>query len=80
MSACLTEAGDLIIPLKDAVITKSHIHGEIGQVAAGEISRREREEELTFFKSVGVAAQDAAVARLVLRKAEELGLGTDVDL
>lgn len=80
ISACLTEAGDLIIPLKDAVITKSQIHGEIGQVASGEIPGREREEELTFFKSVGVAAQDAAVAELVLRKAKELGLGTDVDL
>ena len=80
MSACLTEAGDLIIPLRDAVITKNHIHGEIGQVATGEISRREREDELTLFKSVGVAAQDAVVARLILQKAEELGLGTDVDL
>ena len=79
MSASLTEAGDLIIPLKDAIITKSHLHGEIGQVAAGEIPGRERDEELTLFKSVGVAAQDAAVARLVLLKAEELGLGTDVD-
>jgi alanine dehydrogenase len=80
MSASLTEAGDLIIPLKDGVITKNHIHGEIGQVAAGEITGREREEELTFFKSVGVAAQDAAVARLVLERAEELSLGTDIDL
>jgi len=80
ISASLTEAGDLIIPLKDRIITKSHIHGEIGQVAAGEIPGRERDEELTLFKSVGVAAQDAAVAQLVLHRAEELGLGTDIDL
>ncbi|UCC39429.1 MAG: hypothetical protein JSV96_16830 [Candidatus Aminicenantes bacterium] len=80
ISASLAEAGDLIIPLKDAAIAKSHIHGEIGQVAAGEIPGREREEELTFFKSVGVAAQDAAVAELVLRKADELGLGISVAL
>ena len=80
LSASLSEAGDLIIPINDSVITKSHIHGEIGQVAAGEIPGRERDEEVTFFKSVGIAAQDAAVAELVRRRAEELGLGSDVDL
>lgn len=80
LTASLTEAGDLIIPINDSVITKSHIHGEIGQVAAGEIPGRERDEEVTLFKSVGTAAQDAAVAELVLRKAKELGIGSGVDL
>lgn len=80
LSASLAEAGDLIIPINDSVITKNHIHGEIGQVAAGEISGRERDEEVTFFKSVGIAAQDAAVAELVLRRAKELELGFDLSL
>jgi ornithine cyclodeaminase/alanine dehydrogenase-like protein (mu-crystallin family) len=78
--ASLTEAGDLIIPLKEGLITEADIHGEIGEVAAGQIPARETEEEVTFFKSVGVAVQDVAVAELVLRRAAELGLGIEADL
>jgi alanine dehydrogenase len=79
-SASLAEAGDLLIPLRDGRITEQDIHGEIGEVAAGRIPGRQSDEEITFFKSVGVAVQDVAVAGLILRRAEELGLGLDVDL
>jgi ornithine cyclodeaminase len=78
--ASLSEAGDLIIPLERGEITESHIHGEIGEVASGMIPGRESEEEITFFKSVGLAAQDVAVASLILRRAGEQGLGIDVEL
>jgi len=80
LSASWEEAGDLIIPLKKGLISKSHIHGEIGQVATGQIAGRESEKEITFFKSVGIAVQDVAVADLILKKARELGLGTNIDL
>lgn len=79
-SASLAEAGDLLIPLKEGTIAESHIHGEIGEVAAGQIAARQSPDEITFFKSVGVAVQDMAVAALVLRRATELGLGTKVDI
>ncbi len=79
-SACLTEAGDLIIPLKESLITKDHIHGEIGEIAAGEVTGRESEDEVTIFKSVGLAVQDVAVAELIRHKAEKLGLGIDVEI
>jgi alanine dehydrogenase len=78
--AVLAEAGDLIIPLDQGLISERHIHGEIGELAAGRISGRESEEEITFFKSVGLAVQDVSVAALVLRRASKLGLGLDVDL
>jgi alanine dehydrogenase len=78
--ACLAEAGDLIISIDGGLITNRSIHGEIGEVAAGKIPGRESDEETTFFKSVGLAVQDVAVAELVLLKAEELGLGTEVDI
>jgi alanine dehydrogenase len=79
-SASLAEAGDLIIPLNQGLITSGDIHGEIGEVAGGQIGGRESDKEVTFFKSVGVAIQDIAVADLILRRATELGLGVEVEL
>jgi alanine dehydrogenase len=79
-SASLAEAGDLIIPLKEGLISEEHIQGEIGEVAAGKIPARESEDEVTFFKSVGLAVQDVAVGELIRRRAEELGLGKEVEI
>ena len=79
-SASLAEAGDLIVPLQAGLITEANIHGEIGEVAAGAIPGRQSDEEITFFKSVGVAVQDVAVADLILRRAAEHGLGVEVEL
>jgi len=79
-SASLEEAGDLIIPLRQGLITRDDIYGEIGEIAAGQIPGRESDQEVTFFKSVGIAVQDVAVADLVLRRATELGLGLEVEL
>jgi alanine dehydrogenase len=78
--AALAEAGDIIIPLEGGLISDKHIHGELGELAEGKISGRESEEETTFFKSVGLAVQDVSVAELVLSRAEEFGLGLDVDI
>ncbi|MFC2169020.1 ornithine cyclodeaminase family protein [Acidobacteriota bacterium] len=80
ISACLSEAGDLIVPLKKSHITKAHIQGEIGQVASGSIPGREGNKEITFFKSVGIAVQDVAVANLILQESRKSNLGIDVDL
>jgi ornithine cyclodeaminase len=79
-SASLAEAGDLIRPLQAGLITTAGIHGEIGEVAAGKIPGRQSADEVTFFKSVGVALQDVAVAERILRRAAEQGLGVEVDL
>ncbi len=78
--ASLAEAGDLIISIEGGLISEKHIYGEIGEVAAGKIPGRESEGELTFFKSVGLAVQDVAVAELVLRRAKKRGLGINVDM
>jgi ornithine cyclodeaminase/alanine dehydrogenase-like protein (mu-crystallin family) len=80
LQACLAEAGDLIIPLNKNIIAKTDIHGELGQIVNGEISSRETADEITFFKSVGVAVQDAAAAAEVLRVAEAENLGTITEL
>lgn len=78
--SCLSEAGDLIQPMQHGVITKGHIHAEIGEIAGGNKIGRESDDEITFFKSVGNAVQDLAVATQVLVKAEKLGLGTEAAL
>jgi len=77
---CLAEAGDLIIPLRKGLISKDHIHAELGEIVAGAKPGRESGEEITFFKSVGNAVQDVSVARRVLREAERMGLGTEVEI
>lgn len=76
LQACLAEAGDLIVPLEKNLISKVDLHGELGSIVNETIPGRESPQEITFFKSVGVAVQDASAASAVLREAEALGLGT----
>ena len=80
VSASWEEAGDLIIPLQKGLIEKTHIRGELGEVALGKIAGRDSADDITFFKSVGIAVQDVAVAQIILQAADKLGLGLDVDL
>ena len=59
--AALAEAGDLLIPLKLGVIDESAIVADLAEVVAGKLVRRERD-DITIFKSVGVAFEDLVVA------------------
>ncbi len=77
--AALEEAGDLIIPIQNGTINEGHIHAELGEIVAGLKPGRTNNEQITFFKSVGVAVQDAAAAQIALQNAEKMGLGTMVD-
>jgi alanine dehydrogenase len=61
-------------------IEASHVAAEIGQIAAGAAAGRTGGGQLTVYKSVGVAAQDAAAAALVLAAARRQGAGTIVSL
>jgi len=79
-AACLAEAGDLIQPIEAGLIDASHIHAEIGEVAAGTSKGRTSEEQITLFKSVGNAVQDLAAASRALGRAEQLGLGVEISL
>jgi ornithine cyclodeaminase len=60
------EAGDLIIPRDLGMISESNVQAELGEIAAGLRAGRESAEEITFFKSVGNAVQDAAVAERIV--------------
>jgi len=75
---CLSEAGDLMIPIKEGKLTADHIHGELGEVITGRCDGRTSKEQITLFKSNGLAIQDAAAARLVYDRAVETGVGREV--
>ncbi len=71
--ACLAEAGDIIIP-------KATIDAELGEIINGLKPGRQSDEEITFFKTVGVAVEDAAAAAAILSEAEKNELGTVIEV
>jgi alanine dehydrogenase len=79
-AGAMAEAGDLLRAMAEGVIDQSDIYGEIGEIAAGLKPGREGEKEITFFKSVGNAVQDAAVAHVIYQCARRERLGTEFDL
>jgi len=77
--AVLAEAGELIIALQDGRITENDLHAEIGEILNGSKPGRTSADQITYFKSVGVAAQDVAAATVALQQAEAQNLGTMLD-
>ena len=75
----LNEAGDYLVPAAEGVFGPDHIRAELGEVVAGLHPGRESEDELTVFKSLGIAVEDLAAADLVVRRAREQGVGTEVE-
>jgi ornithine cyclodeaminase/alanine dehydrogenase len=78
--AIMAECGDILLAIKEGSITAQNIHGEIGAVLAGTKPGRKSTDELTLYKSVGIAIQDVATADLVYRKARERNIGTNVEI
>jgi ornithine cyclodeaminase len=78
--SALKEPGDIIIPLEDGDITPDHIVGEIGEIIVGKIPARRDVNEITLFKSLGLAIEDLGAANHVLAEARRLGVGTEVSL
>jgi len=74
------EAGDLLIPIKAGVITRRHVRAELADVVAGTRPGRTSPREITLFKSVGFAPEDAVTARLAYDRAMAAKLGTEVTL
>ena len=78
--AAWEEAGELIILRDKGIISDNHITAELGEVVRGQKPGRTSAEQITFFKSVGVAVQDAVAARIALQNANEQNLGTVVNM
>jgi ornithine cyclodeaminase/alanine dehydrogenase-like protein (mu-crystallin family) len=80
MDAALEEAGDLIIPLNQGLVSRDHFARELGMLVNGDVPGRTSREEITFFKSVGNAVQDVVVAKRAVERAEQRGVGLEIDL
>jgi len=77
---CFSEAGDIMIPLQEGDIAESHFYAELGEVVTGLKEGRVSNDEITLFKSNGLAIQDAATAKLIYDKAVARGVGIDVTI
>ncbi|HVW90562.1 MAG TPA: ornithine cyclodeaminase family protein, partial [Gaiellaceae bacterium] len=76
----ISEAGDFLFPQREGAIGPEHIRAEIGELVLGTATGRRSPDELTVFKSLGLAVEDLAAAEYVLARAEEENAGTVVSL
>jgi ornithine cyclodeaminase/alanine dehydrogenase-like protein (mu-crystallin family) len=74
----INESGDYLIPLREGVIAQDHIAGELGHVLLGNVKARQSAEDITVFKSLGLAAQDAVAGQHILRRAAQRDAGQAV--
>jgi ornithine cyclodeaminase/alanine dehydrogenase-like protein (mu-crystallin family) len=71
------EAGDLVEPVERGVLDWLEVH-ELAEVVSGDVAGRQSDDDVVIFKSVGIAAEDLAVAKLVYDRARERGLGEEL--
>jgi len=79
VEACKPEAGDFILPVEAGEFSWDDIHGSLGDVITGKIPGRVNSDEITLFKSVGLAIQDISTAFHVYNKAVDMEVGTDFE-
>jgi ornithine cyclodeaminase/alanine dehydrogenase-like protein (mu-crystallin family) len=77
--SALNEAGDYLLAVKEGAIGPDHIRAELGEVLIGAHPGRTSPDEITLFKSLGLAIEDLAAAASVYRKAEQQNSGTWVE-
>jgi ornithine cyclodeaminase/alanine dehydrogenase-like protein (mu-crystallin family) len=77
--SALNEAGDVLIPMSEGAIDAKHLVAEIGELLAGSAEGRRNDDEITVFKSLGIAVEDLACAHFLLDAAGREGVGTRVD-
>jgi ornithine cyclodeaminase/alanine dehydrogenase-like protein (mu-crystallin family) len=75
----LNEAGDYLFAMREGAIGPEHIRAELGEVLTGVKPGRSSPEEITLFKSLGLAVEDLASANYLYRKAKELNAGAWVE-
>lgn len=79
LESALLEADDFRVPKREGVVDDNHIRGEIGEVLVGKVSGRTSANDITIFKSLGLAIEDLAAAHYVYSQAVSRDLGTWVE-
>lgn len=77
--SALSEAGDILIPIQEGAITADAIVAEIGELLIGAAAGRRDDEEITLFKSLGLAVEDLACAHYLHHVAQREHKGTWVE-
>src|SRR5713226_8563313 len=78
--SALVEAGDLLQALASGRVSGPETWDELGDLVRGTQPGRQAADEVTLFKSVGIAVQDVAVATHIYTRARELGIGIEIDV
>ena len=73
----INESGDYLDAVRDAGIGPDHIRAEIGEILIGAHPGRTCDDEMTLFKSLGIAVEDLAAAQLCIERARQQGIGTE---
>jgi ornithine cyclodeaminase/alanine dehydrogenase-like protein (mu-crystallin family) len=79
-AAAMKESGDILLAIEEGLIAAAHIHAELGEVASGTKAGRQYAEQITLFKSLGLAIEDVVSAGLAYRRAQATGRGMQVPL
>jgi len=75
-----TGSNDIALAIAEGLVTATHVHAELGELVSGTRPGRTDAAQITLYKSVGVAVQDAAAAALILAAARRNGVGREVEL
>jgi ornithine cyclodeaminase len=76
----INEAGDFLIPKSEGIIDDSHIRAELGELLLGTKNGRASGDDITLFKSLGLAVEDVAAAHHIYTRAVERGIGLSVEM
>lgn len=80
ISAAGQEAGEILIPLAEGAIEASHVKGTLAEVVSGKIPGRESSDQITLFRSCGIAIEDLVTAQLAYQRAVARGIGRQVEM
>jgi ornithine cyclodeaminase len=75
-AGALAESGDVVMGMAEGRFGADHLAGELGELVLGRVPGRRSGDEITIFKSLGMAVEDVAAADLVWRRATEAGVGS----
>ncbi|MDP6372081.1 MAG: ornithine cyclodeaminase family protein [Vicinamibacterales bacterium] len=75
----LNESGDYLAAAREALVGPDDLLAELGELLTGQAAGRRSEDEITLFKSLGLAVEDLAAAQHAVTRARDLGLGRDVE-